>query len=42
MLKPRTVPPNLHLKTLNPNVDLSNFACSIPAPRLEALRWPRA
>ena len=26
----RTVPPNLHLKKLNPNIDLSNFACCIP------------
>ncbi|CAK9054933.1 unnamed protein product [Durusdinium trenchii] len=30
MLEHKMVPPNLHLKKLNPNIDLSNFACCIP------------
>ena len=29
------MPPNLHLKKLNPNVDLSNFACLIPDKVME-------
>ena len=30
MMEHKQVPPNLHLKKLNPNIDLSNFACTIP------------
>ena len=30
MMEHQQVPPNLHLQTLNPNIDVSNFCCLMP------------